>query len=296
MINTNKLKGVKTTVLTALLAAGAALTPLKGQSETTVPLTNDTVTAIVPKDATKRKQLFEMAVRGNLPTEEIIKYIDFPDFIPVDKNGQLDEKKVAECVKALNIQKNLPYFQDYCREVWLGYVKKGGEYIIDTNRYTQTMAVALPKLLDKLTTDLPTQKKQEIQKYFKPLGKELKNISGQIPLYTRSQVLGVSDLLLAMFGTVGVIMLSCGAFKRLKGDAITVSAMAGLLAVALLPASIIPRIDNALKGGNSGYVEKCLKDTFSKKYNTYVSETIKAEKDRQVLLARQQLNQQIQKY
>ena len=37
-------------------------------------------------------------------------------------------------------------------------------------------------------------------------------------------------------------------------------------------------------------------DTFSQNYNTYVNNTIQTEKDRQTLLARQQLNQQIQKY
>ena len=42
----------------------------------------------------QRHQMFEAAVRANLPKEEIAKYVDFPEIIPVDKNGQLDEKKV----------------------------------------------------------------------------------------------------------------------------------------------------------------------------------------------------------
>ena len=295
MININKLKGVKTTVLSALLATGAVLTPLKGQSATTVPLTNDTITAITPKDAAKRKQLFEMAVRANLPTEEIIKYIDFPDFIPVNENGQLDEKKVVECVKALNVQKNLPYFKDYCKEVWVDYIKKDGQYVMDTNKYFQTMAVALPKLLDKLSIDLSPQKKQEIQKYFMPLGKELKNISRKISLYQRNELLCVSDSLLPILGTVGLIMLCCGGFKRLEGDAKTIAVMLGLTGLILLPVSVISRIDDALKGGGPAYVEKSLKDTFSQNYKTYVSETIKTEKERQMLLAKQQFNQQTQK-
>ena len=100
MINTSKLKGVKTTVLTALLTAGAIFTPLKSSSAEVSP-TNTTLSSVTPTNTTLRKQMLEKAVRSGAPREEIVKYMDFPGFIPVTKDGQFDKEKADKWSKDL---------------------------------------------------------------------------------------------------------------------------------------------------------------------------------------------------
>jgi len=96
----SKLKGVKTTVLTALLAAGAVFTPLKSSSSEVSP-TNTTYLSTTPTNAALRKQMFEKAVRSDAPWEEIVKYIDFPEFIPATKDGRFDKEKADKWSKDL---------------------------------------------------------------------------------------------------------------------------------------------------------------------------------------------------
>ncbi len=86
-------KKTKTGIVTGALAMAAVLAPVKGQTAEAEPLTKDATTLVASQGAT-RQQMFETAVRANMPREEIAKYIDFPEFIPVDKNGQLDKKEV----------------------------------------------------------------------------------------------------------------------------------------------------------------------------------------------------------
>jgi len=101
MINTDKLKSVKATIVTALLSVAAAIAPLKGQSVTAEPTTKDVVTTTEFDKAAWRHQKFEKAVRQGASKEEIAKYIDFPEFIPVTKDGQFDRDKAEKWGKIL---------------------------------------------------------------------------------------------------------------------------------------------------------------------------------------------------
>ncbi len=87
---------IKKTLASLALVAGAAMAPMTKAE--TKPSESQTPVAVQKGQDSKlsRKQVFESAVRAGLPKEEIAKYVDFPEFIPVDKDGRLDKKQVQE--------------------------------------------------------------------------------------------------------------------------------------------------------------------------------------------------------
>ena len=106
------LKEAKKAVVMGALTAAAVVAPVKGQSAEAEPTAKDTITATVPADVAK-KQMFRDAVRRGAPKEEIAKYMDFPEFIPVTKHGQLDKAAIDEVsrdmfpyIMAITQQKN----------------------------------------------------------------------------------------------------------------------------------------------------------------------------------------------
>ena len=94
------IRAKKAVIMGALAVAAVIATPAKGQTKESVPTEKDAVTAVASQDAIRQEQ-FEKAVRSGAPREEIAKHIDFPEFIPVTKNGQFDNKKASEWAKKL---------------------------------------------------------------------------------------------------------------------------------------------------------------------------------------------------
>ena len=94
-----KLIRAKKAIIMGALAVAAVIPSVKGQT-TEEETASDTAT-IVANETAKRKEMFESAVRAGAPREEIAKYIDFPEFIPVTKDGQFDKAKAAEWGKIL---------------------------------------------------------------------------------------------------------------------------------------------------------------------------------------------------
>ena len=89
-----KLKKTKKALVAGALTMAAVAAPIKGQSAEATAEKEPSRTVEVSKAQKARQQLLEAAVRANLPKEEIAKYVDFPEFMPVNKNGQLDQKQV----------------------------------------------------------------------------------------------------------------------------------------------------------------------------------------------------------
>jgi len=94
------LKKTKKAIVMGALSLAAAAAPIKGQAKESEPAAKDTIMAMAPAEVAKKK-MFEDAVRRGAPKEEIAKYVDFPEFIPVTKDGQFDSKKAAEYAKVL---------------------------------------------------------------------------------------------------------------------------------------------------------------------------------------------------
>ena len=90
-----KLKKSKKAIVMGVLSLAAVLAPIKGQAKEASSTTNDTITAVALDEEAKKK-MFEDAVRRGAPKEEIAKYVDFPEFIPVTKDGQLDKEKTEK--------------------------------------------------------------------------------------------------------------------------------------------------------------------------------------------------------
>ena len=95
-----KLKKSKKAIVMGALSLAAVVAPVKGQSQGNEPTAKDTITETAG-DQAMRKQLFETAVKLGAPKEEIVKYMDFPEFIPTTKDGQFDKEKAQEWSKIL---------------------------------------------------------------------------------------------------------------------------------------------------------------------------------------------------
>ena len=91
-----RLRKTRIALGTGLLGLAAVAAPVKGQTHGAEPTNTNAVTATASDTQTQRKQKFEAAVRSGAPQTEIVKYIDFPEFIPVTKEGSFDEKKAEK--------------------------------------------------------------------------------------------------------------------------------------------------------------------------------------------------------
>ena len=100
-----KLIRAKKAIIMGALAVAAVIPSVKGQT-TEEKTASDTATTVASETA-KRKEMLEAAIRtAAAPRSEIAKYIDFPEFIPVTKDGQFDKAKAEEWGKAL-----IPYMK-----------------------------------------------------------------------------------------------------------------------------------------------------------------------------------------
>jgi len=93
------LRKARKSVVAGALAVAAMVAPIKGQSQEAKSETEPAKTVEVSK--AKRQQMLEDAIKSGASKEEIAKYIDFPEFIPVTEDGQLDMAKADEYAKAL---------------------------------------------------------------------------------------------------------------------------------------------------------------------------------------------------
>ena len=100
MAFSERLKKVKKAAVMAGLAVAGVAAPIKAQTAEAMP-EKATVTATAKHTDTQKKKQFEAAVRAGAPKEEIVKYMDFPGFMPVTKDGQFDEKKASDWAEKL---------------------------------------------------------------------------------------------------------------------------------------------------------------------------------------------------
>lgn len=98
---TETLRKAKKSIVAGALAVAAMVVPIKGQSQEASQEKEPTKPVEALKAPKERQQMLEQAIKSGASNEEIAKYIDFPEFIPVTKEGQFDAEKASEYAKAL---------------------------------------------------------------------------------------------------------------------------------------------------------------------------------------------------
>ena len=205
---------IKNKVVGMALALGAAVAPLAVKANTETNATPKAVELSKAEKATKLKE----AIHLELPREELLKYVDFPEWMPVTPDGQYDKNKADKMFYAagLGMSENQKAFQDY-----MFAVEKGANPDIEFQKFAKQITggdaekmAALNKIKDAL------QKTQESTE-----GKEMTN--------------NFTNLCLAAY-----LVLACSAFyfgqkisddgyknigTILKGVGFTVGLVAGIL-------------------------------------------------------------------
>ena len=262
-----KLIRAKKAVVMGALAVAAVIPSAKGQTVEGKATTNDVAVATASNESTKRKEMFESAVRTGAPREEIVKYIDFPEFIPVTKDGQFDKAKAEEWGKAL-----MPYMKTLAEkgdkittaEAYKAFKDATGQKNVSLEDFEQVC-----KVVDQIAT---------YQKYKKF------NIHA-----TSAITLFVAALVLAG----GVATLACGTgvytdfvSSRQKGDSLTNMMIKGVWNTALTAlAAITTYCFTSLALHTGADLIHLLVDTpeqltqkiYAKTYNSYVSQAIKSQ-------------------
>ena len=83
---------LRRSILTTVMAIGALLPIAKADTNTETNTPTKEISAIKAEKAAKLKE----AIHLRLPRDELLKYIDFPDWMPVDKNGQYSIGKAID--------------------------------------------------------------------------------------------------------------------------------------------------------------------------------------------------------
>ena len=109
---------IKNKVIGISLALGAAFAPLAVKANTE---TNAAPKAVEITTAEKTQKLKE-AIHLGLPREELLKYVDFPEWMPVTKDGKYDSDKAREMFKnaGLDESENQQAFINYVDAVEKG--------------------------------------------------------------------------------------------------------------------------------------------------------------------------------
>ena len=121
---------IKNKVVGMALALGAAVAPLAVKANTETNATPKAVELSKAEKATKLKE----AIHLGLPREELLKYVDFPEWIPVTPDGKYDLGKANEMFNAagLNKSENQKAFQDY-----MFAVEKGANPDIEFQKFAK---------------------------------------------------------------------------------------------------------------------------------------------------------------
>ena len=291
-------KKTRTLVISGALAMAAVSSPIKAQSAEVGSTFKDNIILTASKDAVK-KQAFESAVKANLPREEIAKYVDFPQFMPVDKNGQLDEIKVQKLLQD-SVTNHIDSLKKFYRTISDTHKYCGGMYggrrIVNTNGFYKALENFIGEISD--SKEGTSEIMQKIAKYqnnnwTKTADKAAGKYVVEYPIGNFDQTDGGIGFLSAFIG--GVIILA--------GTGITIFGLKEkkegqtTLGLALLTVGALGLI-YGIK--NLKDVKQILHDRFSdpkdaivfmqdsvkQVYDNYLDGTIQTEKDRQTAVAK----------
>ena len=157
---------IKSKVAGLALALGAAIAPLATKATTETNAAPKTVELSKAEKAQKLKE----AIHLGLPREELLKYVDFPEWIPTTEDGKFDSEKSRKMFADAGLvdSENEKAFLDYA-----GAVEKGENADIAfqkfakkiTNGDTEKMA-ALNKIKDTLQETQKRTSKEDMTSNF----------------------------------------------------------------------------------------------------------------------------------
>ena len=109
---------LKKTLVGVALAAGAVAAPFAGKANTETNAAPKAVELSKAEKATKLKE----AIHLGLPREELLKYVDFPEWIPVTPDGKYDSNKASDMwfAAGLDLTINQKAFINYMTAVEKG--------------------------------------------------------------------------------------------------------------------------------------------------------------------------------
>ena len=211
-------------------------------------------------EATVRQEQFQAVLRTAMKAnmdplavkDEAVKYLPFPSFIPVTKDGKFDEKLCQQWVKDFDVKENLPHIKEYLKSV-----EKG----TPLNEAYMELAKRVAKG-DK-------EKEQKLLNAYGPLRETMEKMpensargylfAGLILLLGAAAVLGDD------FGESGV---GCGCLSVIVGGAIIAACIHGTVTDS-----------DRIK-----YLERSLPAAYRSVYNAYVDQTIAAERQNIVMM------------
>ena len=133
----------KKTLIGMALAAGAVVAPFTGKANTETNAAPKTVELSKAEKAQKLKE----AIKSGASRDELLKYVDFPEWMPVTKDGKYDSEKAKDMYKAsgMDESKNKQAFIDY-----VGAVEKGGNPDIEFQKFAKQVTNGDPEKIDAL--------------------------------------------------------------------------------------------------------------------------------------------------
>jgi len=156
----------KKTLIGVALAAGAVAAPFAGKANTETNAAPKAVELSKAEKATKLKE----AIHLGLPREELLKYVDFPEWMPVTSDGKYDSDKASKMFNAagLDVPINQRAFKDY-----MTAVEKGANPDIEFQKFAkqitggdQEKMDALNKIKDTLQETQNRTDKKDTEKGF----------------------------------------------------------------------------------------------------------------------------------
>ena len=122
--------GIKNKMVGIALALGAAVAPLAVKANTETNATPKAVELSRAEKATKLKE----AIKSGASRDELLKYVDFPKWMPVTQDGQYDKDKADKMYRdaGLDDSKNQQAFIDY-----MAVVEKGANPDIEFQKFVK---------------------------------------------------------------------------------------------------------------------------------------------------------------
>ena len=252
---------IKNNMIGLMMAFGATITPFMVKANTETKPIAKTVEVSKAEKASKLKKAIELG----LPKEELLKYIDFPEWMPVTKDGKFDEKQAGKMFNdaGMNTLKNQAAFLDYKTAV-----EKGANSDVEFQKFAKQITGGNPEQMQALNK-------------IKDMLKKTQETHDDIA----ETLLAATYFMLALsLGLGGVSTGTRLALKEGQGIGVTVGILPVVASLAL-----------GMAGANVNTLNDAYNSTFKQVYNVHVNQEIqKAATPKVVQMDMQQTKQFIE--
>lgn len=257
---------IKNNMIGLMMAFGATITPFMVKANTETKPIAKTVEVSKAEKASKLKKAIELG----LPKEELLKYIDFPEWMPVTKDGKFDEKQAGKMFDdaGMNTLKNQTAFLDYKTAV-----EKGANSDAEFQKFAKQITGGNPEQMQALNK-------------IKDMLKKTQEAHDDIA----ENMLATTYLILALsLGLTGVTTAAQRALR--EGQGIGTQGIGAI--VGIVP--VITSVFLGMASANVNTLEDAYNSTFKQVYNVHVNQEIqKAANPKVVQMDMQQTKQFIE--